>query len=521
MTGVTDVVTQFMANLENNKLIRLNDEVALFVLNGKFAEISHNQKDTFKFITDIEEIEEEEEKLKMIYNYLHHAFAYSDDENNNTILKEFNLYGINSKEDLSLDFDFDVNHFFQYCLDQNICELDADGVSASYTKIGRELLGEVSQYNALGRFSEDYLIPLSKESKLKSVLGRLKRSLTKEDNKDNSISRLLQVRELLVNKKEELSEDEKLQLTHYQGIINNLKKEYNDWCIKNIGFATDRFTDDLLDLILEKIDSDIGVFDLFKEIGSSVIPSVLRRSKETAISKKTSIIIEESLKQVLPQRLEALAKDSNTQIEYILIKMQKDFITKSTLNTNDVNVTLNQNFSLNVDVQKVFTSITKVLKPVLKNLITELLKKIAKKDLRKGANTFIKKNIIKPIVKLVRSLLQKEGKKAIAKKAATTATKAGTGPVGLILMVADVLMIGNDMRLMYIQMKEGLKNSLKEEQSFRNIFEEEANRAFEFIIEAVVKDLNKSFADQKADVSYILDGIDSCDKVINELEKYK
>lgn len=520
LAGVTDVVTQFMNNLEKNKLIRLNGEIALFILNGKFAQIAHSQKEKIKFIFDIHDLEEEEEKLRMIYNYLHHGFAYSDDKNNNLILREFNLYGINNKEDYSINFDFDLNHFFQFCLDQKICVLDTHSNSASYTKIGREVLGEVSQYNALGRFSEDYLIPLSKESKLKSIQGRLKRSLSKEDSNDNIISRVFQIRELLINEKNKLSSEEKNELTQFQYIISVLEKEYNDWYIKNIGYAIDGFTDDLLERILEKIETDVRIIDLFKEIGSSLIPGALKRTKETAISKKISIIIEESLGLILPQKLESLAEESNTQIEYILIKMQKDHITKSTLNTEEVDVKLHQNFSTDIDIKKIFTSITKFLKPVLERLAIDLLEKIAKRDLRRGANTFLKKNIIKPVVKLVRSLLAKEAKKAAAKKAATVSTKAGVGPIGILLMTYDVVSIGNDVRLMYKQMKEGLKESMKQEQSFRKIFEEEANRTHKYIIESVVKDLNKNFANQRTDLSYILDGIDSCDKVIKELEKF-
>src|SRR5690606_12883580 len=92
LTGVTDVVSQFMTNLENERLIRIDGEVGLFILNGKFAQIAHSHKDELKFINDVEDLDEEEEKLRMIFNYLKHGFAYSDDEENNAILKEYRLY---------------------------------------------------------------------------------------------------------------------------------------------------------------------------------------------------------------------------------------------------------------------------------------------------------------------------------------------------------------------------------------------------------------------------------------------
>lgn len=521
LTGVTDVVNQFMTNLENDKLIRLNGEIGLFILNGKFAQIAHSQKDKLKFINDVEELDEEEDKLRMIYNYFHHHFAYSDDVDNISILKEYKLYGINDHRNYSYDKDFDLEEFFQYCLDIGLCVLDDNEVSVSYTNFGREVLGEVSQYNAFGRFSEDYLIPLSKESKLKSVQGRLKRSLSKEDNEDNSISRIFQIRETLLEEEEKLGVEEKDRLTEFQNIITILEGEYSEWCAKNIGYATDGFSDALLDTILVRIESDIGVFDLFKEIGGSLTPGFLKRKdSETAISKKMGQIIEESLNSILPEKLEKLAAGSNTSIELILIKMQKDFVSNKTLNTGNTNRPDQHGISANIDTSKIYKNISKKLTPILKQLITQLLKNIAKKDLRKGANTFMKKNVIKPIVKLVRSLLQKEAKTVLAKKAATSATKAGTGPIGWIMLVADVVMIGNDLRLMFKQMKDGLKDSLKKEESFRNVFEEEANRTLEFIIEAVVKELNHNFAEEKKDEKFILDGVDACDKVIKELNKF-
>lgn len=519
-TGVTDVVSQFMQNLENNQLLRVNDEIGLFVINGKFAQIAHSQKKALKFIFDIEELEDEEDKLRMIYNYLHHGFAYSDDAENKSILKDFRLYGISKMEDSMYDESFDIYKFFQHCLDIDLCTIDEDGVSASYTKKGRELLGEVSQYNAFGRFTEEYLIPLSQQSKLDSVKGRLQRSLSKNASEDNSISRIFQIKEQLQSEKEKLGTEEKDRLSQFQNIIKILEKDYVDWCNRNIGFAADTFTDELLEEIFEKIEKEIGILDMFKEIGNSLIPGFLKRNKETAISKKTSKVIEDSMLEVLPKNLKALVNSSNTQIEIILLKMQKDFLANKTLKNEKIDFQSEQNFNATLDSTAILKKINAKLTPVLAKLITQLLKNIAKKDLRKGANTFFKKNVIKPIVKLVRRLLQKKTESVLMKKVVTTASKAGTGPLGWILLVADLGLIGNDLRVMFKQIKDGLKETLKDERSFKNIFEEEANRTFEFIIEAVVKELNHNFTDDKTDETFILDGIDACDNVIKEITKF-
>jgi GTPase SAR1 family protein len=519
-TGVTDVVTQFMTNLENERLIRENGQIGLFVLNGKFAQIAHSHKSGLKFVYNIEELEEEEEKLRMIYNYLHHGFAYSDDEENNDILEKYNLYGTEKDEVYSLEMDFDLYEFFHYCLNQKLCVLDKNELSASYTTKGRELLGEVSQYNAFGRFSEEYLIPRSRESKLESVKGRLYRSLSTVENEDNSLSRLIQIKEALIKKKDKLNKEEQDRLANTQYIVNALKKKFDEDRKRNLPYATDNFADDLLEVILQKVDSEIGMTEFLKEIFNSLIPGFLKRDTETAISRKTSEIIEQSVGTVLPKHMEMLAEKSNNSIELILLQMQQDYISNKTVNTRS-NPQHHQGIPVELEFSGIFDTIKKKIKPLLANIVKDLLQNIAKKDLRKGANSFLKKNVVKPIVILIRKLLRKEAQKAAAKKAAQTGTKAaGMGPLGWLMIIADVAMIGNDLRLMYKQMKAELKEALKEEHSFRNIFEEQANTSLNFLIEAVVEDLNSSFAAEKTNVSFILDGINASDKVIKELEKF-
>lgn len=517
--GVTDVVNQFMHNIEMDRLIRVDDKIGLFILNGKFAQIAYSQKKNLKFINDLDEIEDDEEKLKMIYNFLHHGFAYSDDKENIEILKKYNLYGLEENEGSNLSDEFELNSFFKFCIEKGFCEINKDTNSAIYTEKGRELMGEVSQYNSFGRFSEDYLVPLSKESKYESVSGRLNRAISETDSKNNSISRLLQIKELLEQEKDKLGTNEKERFTNFENIIKELKGEYSDWNKKEIGFQTNKFTDELILVISKGIDDDISMTDFFKEIGGSLTPKFLKRHKETAISKKINEIIQNAIEIVLTKSIEKVALNSNTQIEYILIKMQKDYLSNKYIEVNNVE----QDYSdLNkgLDTSKILKDITKLLKPVLNKLIKDLLIKMAKKDLRKGANTFMKKNIIKPIVILIRKLLKKGAQKAVAKKTAQASTKGAMGPAGWAMLVFDVITIGNDLRNMYKETKETLKESLKNEPSFSNIFEEEANRVYTIIIDEVIKELTQNFTKDKKDETYILEGINGCENALLEIQKF-
>ncbi len=374
-------------------------------------------------------------------------------------------------------------------------------------------------YYSFGRFSEDYLIPLSKKSKYDSVFGRLKRTLSESDSKDNSISRLFQIKELLESEKEKLGSEEKERLNTFENLSTILKSEYTLWHKSEIGYKTDKFSEELVDIFIRRIDEDINGYDFFKEILGSLTPNFMERNSETAISRRISQIIKNAIETVLPKSIKDLAEESNTQIEYIMIKMETDYLSSKNVEVS-IQETNYSTISPNINTDKILKDISKLLGPILKKLLKDLLKNIAKKDLRTGANNLLKEQITKPIVKLIRRLLQTEAKKVAAKKAAEAGVKGGMGPIGWLMLVYDVLSIGKDLHNMYKEMKVSLKNTLKNEESFRNIFEEEAKRVSSIIIDEVVKELNHNFSKEKKDETYILDGIVACDNVLFELKKF-
>jgi hypothetical protein len=145
---------------------------------------------------------------------------------------------------------------------------------------------------------------------------------------------------------------------------------------------------------------------------------------------------------------------------------------------------------------------------------------LAKKDLRKGGNTFIKKNIIKPIVILIRKLLTKMGVNFAKKKAASAATKGAMGPFGWLLLIGDVVMSANDFHNMYKEMKKTLGDQMKEEPSFREGFIEEAERVYNSIIDIVIIDITASFAERKRRYILYYKGTNASENILIELDKH-
>jgi GTPase SAR1 family protein len=515
ISGVTDVVTQFMEKLENRKLLRIDGTIGLFIFNGKFAQISEGHKTNTKFIQDVDDLEEDEENLRMLYNFLHHGFAYSDDPKNIDILKRYNLYGLeNFRNQFHLDDEFQLQSFYNYCLNEGYCLLNTENNTALYTKKGLHLLGEASQYYSFGRFSDDILIPMSKESKLKSVKSRVKRILSKTDNVDNSMSRLLQIKKKLEVKKASLSEEERTKIANFNLVINQLNSEYKQWYSNLIDYESDIYRDKLIDIIIVNIEKEISPIDFMKEIKNSLTPSFLKSSNESPVAKKISEIISNAIESVLPKQMEKIAKDANNHIELILLKLEKEFLIKKQISTAKGNS--NVNFSSNLDLSIILKNITKLIKPLLIKVMINL----AKKDLRKGARTFLKRNITKPLIILIRKILTKMGVNFAKKKVASTAAKAGIGPLGWFLLIADIALAANDIHDMYKEMKNTLSEQLKQEPTFRAGFRDEATNTYEIIIDEVIKTLNHELSAEKEDVTFIIDGILGCENILIELEKF-
>lgn len=523
-TGVTDVVTQFMEKIEDGKLLRHDNKIALFVFNGKFAQIAESHKQTLKFINDTSELEEDEVKLRMLYNFLKYGFAYSDNPQNIQILKDQKFYGLDLEEDLgkvtNVDKEFSVKSFFEFCLNNDYCNLNDDGSSALYADKGRKLLGAASQYYTFGRFTEDYLIPMSQKSKYNTIKERLDQMLSGTASKDNSKARIQQLKQQLILKKASLDESDQRSLEDLERIITILKTEYKKWTDDNINFQTDQYADELIKQIIEDIENNINGKDFLKEIANSLTPRFLRSDKETAISKKINESISNRVEKLLPEHIKNNATQANKQVEYILIKMEKNFIsTKNApitkLDSKKINRSPNIDVS-SLDASRVIGEINKRIK----SLLPIILVKIAKKDLRKGSSTFLKNKVIKPLVILIRKALQKQGINFAKKKAASAASKGALGPIGWGLIIYDVLSTANDFHNMYKEMKVSIGEQLKDEPEFRESFKAEVERLYGTLLDSVVLELNNTLYKEKDDVTYLVEGLSACDNIEKEINSY-
>lgn len=520
--GVIDVVNQFLTNLEGNRLMRENNEIALFIFNGIFAQISQRHKGNSKFIIDLDDLESEESKLRMIYNYMHHGFAYSDSVDNLDVLRDNKLYGINNSDKDFINFNFEAETFFNYCLEKGLCTVDGD--SAYYTDLGLEIIGEVSQYNAFARFAEENLIPRAKKSKIEEIQRKLKRLASIDESEDNIISRLLKVKDCLENEKNNLQDDDIKRIDDYENLFKIVKSRFDDWVKINLPYTANAFEDIVLNQIFKRIEDEIGAIEFMKEILNSLIPNFLKgENSESPISKKLSSIIEDIISKEIIVSLNEIAQRATEQIEIIFLEFEREIIQNKYIN-NDSNSAFSfegKSINNNIDVKPIITKILGIITPLLKSLLMNSLKNIAARDLRKGANTTFKRNFIKPVIKLIRKLIQNEGKKLATKKATETAAKGGMGPAGWFLIVADLVLIGKELYDMYYEIKRELKKSLKLDGGFDKIFYNQAEIVLEEIILSTKTELDKDCLSQNNNIQSIVTGITICTEIENDLKKYK
>jgi len=519
--GVTDVVDQFMDELEKNMLIRVNDQVALFIFNGRFAQISESHNKTAKFIIDTDDLSENESSLRILYNYLHHGFGYSDNTENVKILQNHNLFGMNDMlNNHDYESKFILNDFYNYCVEKKFCKVDENLKHANYTDLGRKLIGEASQFAPFKRFNEEQLITTSLGEKYNSVKNRIDTILSTTDGKDTSKSRLIQIKGLFEDKRTELDEVEQQRSESFKNLLNNLDADYNEWYIDQLGLKAVKYTDVLLDSIFEKFEREISRYDFLKEIAFTLYSKVFKTGKDSPVSEKISLLISESVEEIFPKKINNLLNEAINKIELILIQMNKNFFTEKNLFDKKIELQ-DLNIKNNVDLSRIMESIAKMLKNFKGPLGKEILNKFVKKDLRKGKNNFFKKNIIKPLVKSIRSLLKKLGVKFVEKKAKNAAKKSVLGPWGWLLIVWDVISTAKDLDDMYNELKNDLKEQIKNEPSFNNSFKIEAKNTYDEIYDSVKIQLTNDFTEGKQDLSYVLEGILVCENAIEELDNIK
>lgn len=457
-SGVKDVIEQFLNEIENGILYRVNRDgqnlISLFPYNGKAALIASDLENNI-LINDADNIEVQEEKeIMMLWNYYYHGYPYISDGKD--IRYELNLYTSDDSHPVqSIDPKIKYNSeiFLDELLTNNFVEKvkDSDAnYKIIYTDKGKDFLMRCSQVSDINHFANNYIFSRKLADKLINIKDRF--NLFYSDS--NKLTLLENINSEYENKLKNINNDFDLERENLEQNINDLTDRYKEWSDNRISVTVKTKGSMLINDIVTKMDSEIDRTEMAKEIWN-LIKSQFGGDKEGPAIKKIQNICEKSIFKIVDDSIDDITANAFEEIDNIMkeFKYKGDSIESIKINIPDSHTRIIiKNPTPKIDIPKILEK----LKPLLKTAIV----KLAQKDLRKRMPQILKKMIM-----VLRSLLKKIGWDFAKKRAAKSAGKSAAGPLSILLILYDLYDIPKSIYDMLGDMKKQIKEDLESNNS--------------------------------------------------------
>jgi len=257
--GIYEPIDQFLEKIENNILIRENSKICLFPYDGFRSQVAKKLKSNVLLHED-DDIEDIEIDLEIIWNYFTLGFAYSNNIKIIEKLKNLNLINIKTEKPLlpeSFPKEFDYKLMFNWLEKEGLIEKkDKKYVYTEY--IGLPLLSNLSNFDAILRFSENYLNSHSLKDKVNNVVQKASNLFS-----DDLFFQLEKKYEDLINKKDIEYQNfcKEIENTKYQ-----IEQTFNQKKESRIDTKTRYLTTLLINKIFKRIDTDVKKKDLLSEM---------------------------------------------------------------------------------------------------------------------------------------------------------------------------------------------------------------------------------------------------------------
>jgi hypothetical protein len=500
--GILAVINQFLNDIEKHRVIRVNEQIALFVFNGLFAKIAQYQNTAAKLIRKNNNKGEEEKKLKMIYNYLHHNFAYSDNIEIVTYLKSKRLYGIDLPGDddpSPYPFEFDLNTFYQFLIDKEFGEIK--GNSTEYTDSGRQLIGEVSQYSAFAQFTDEHMITRAIGEKIVHIQERLQNSLN-AGIRDSDMERMIRLRTAINEKLFQINENEQIMMKEMEKILAGITEKFLQWQESNTPFLLFEFSKKILDRIFMRIDREIGILDFFKVMLNAMVPAKFRKDSKTAV--KITQIMRDVIEEQNPVIQASLTDTSIDKIEQLLLQQQNNIrINKEANEWNTENQVYIDEF-LKSYLDEFRSNIQERIKIFVSDSLHEILRNT-------NQDPYIK--LIKLLNTMFRSFIIKIIRNQAMRKILTK--------LNVVLLFLDLLKTGIDIHDMYLNMKREIKSEIERNKSYQKLLLDQANQVYDFVLEALSNTLHEEIIKDKPDMKPFYEESGQINMAIQTLEELR
>lgn len=456
-SGVIDVIEQFLNEFENKILYRVNRNeknlISLFPYNGKAALVASDLENNV-LISDADNIEAQEEKeLMMLWNFYYLGYPYVSEGKD--IRLDLNLYTPQELEPVQSK-DFNINFNLERFLDELLIKKFVEKIKDSdtnykiiYTEIGKDLLMKCSQVSSISHFANNFIFSRKLADKLNNVKDRF--NLFYEDF--NKLSDLEKIYLEYEDQLKIINKDFDIERENLEHNISYLEDRFKEWSDNRISVTVKVKGKLLINDIIFKMDR-IDRTDMAKEI-LHLMKSIFGGDKEGPAIKEIQKICEESIMKIIDDSINDITNNAYEEIDNIMkeLKHEGKSIESERINIPDLHKRINiKNPTPKIDIVKILEK----LKPLLKLAIIEL----ARKDLRKRMP-----QILKNMIKLLRSLLKKIGWDFAKKKAAKAAGNSLTGPLAPLLFIYDLYDISNSIYEMLGDMKKQIKEDLENNES--------------------------------------------------------
>jgi len=515
LNGIIDPIEQFLHEIEKNILFRHDSKICLFPYDGYRSQISYNLKENILLYED-EEIDEIVTDLEIIWNYFKYGFAFS---NNNEIIKQLNNLNIINTyyelPDIPKDFpeNYDKETFLKWLYDKKFIVKNSKG-NIVYSKIGLSLLYELSNFEPIKLFSQEFLFSHSLKDKIQGVIERSNNLLSD----DNIIGEF----KVLNNKFIDFKNGKENEYNFFCDSIEEskiiLKNKFYEMKTEKLKSRTSYLTIRLIDDILNGIEKKINKSDFLTEFVFKIPGSAKVFGKKSKIENKIENIITSAFEKLLDDKIPDIVTETQNFIEVTLINLKLK--TEINLADKPEPVLNGQPSSIPLpSLSEIFSRVRRVIRSKANVQIIKKVKDFAKRDLRKKGN---KK--IKPLVKLLRNVFKKIGVKTASKtagKAGKSATKA-SNPIGWILLAVDIIDAGFAFSSMLRECKNELKK-LMDNQSyeFQEQIEDILEKVYDNILNETLSTLDEQISEANPEIENLLKNLEISQETINKFENAK
>ncbi|MCF7919129.1 MAG: dynamin family protein [Candidatus Cloacimonetes bacterium] len=260
--GIIAPIEQFMKEVENDILFVHKGKKCLFLLDGLRSQVAKGfYSNTFKEKDD--DINEFERAIEIIYNYLKYGFGYSTEGSTVDKLKEMRLINMNlevPEKPEGFPEVFNIDTFVSWLKKEDIIK-EEDG-KYKYTVSGLAILSELSNFEPVKRFTQDFLTQYSDYSeKLQEVMSRTE-NLLSEDNVLKELNSLLSSYNYA---KEELEEENRINCENIESCKKKLDIEHKKIKENLIKINIDLLTMKLLRQIIDQVGKQFNSTDFITE----------------------------------------------------------------------------------------------------------------------------------------------------------------------------------------------------------------------------------------------------------------